>query len=923
MRFLCFVAAVGCFVGSAVTSVLSAQDPNPPAGQPAVQPANNNTVEHREIRDFFQRFQETTKDETAEKLMEFYDFDAMVQAIVELADVPLPPPGQAQMAVALRNQVQTQLTTLGVTWLRHKIVSTDFDQQRTRAEVFIRNWTESHGTSREIFVLQKIGGQWKIVDYNDLSMDVSMVSFTAAVMRDASQANAPVEMLQAVRGLLASMMAAAQEDTYQSVNELDQIRGYRLPHSMEGIRWKLAAAVYTAWDAAEAIECLDKVDAFGASAPFATYVRSNAYLILERYELAAKYAQQYLDEFGADADASLVLAAALEELGRTDEAIAAYKAAVTDTPENVESLVQLITLLPVQRKEEWTPLFQNTPIPEEAFELISDSLILAEKPDVLQILIDEMAAIDPQAQLIDFYRASVLHMRGQTDAAIDALQELIRKTDEASDWLSWFEYTLCEWVSDDVSRSGSDLVSVYSQCSDKETAFEWFLSADENDDATDAVRNQINEMIKLHLQEFGDDPNAHRNIAWRAFRLKDYETAKTEFRTAISLIPDDEEHEYDLAETRSELISCYIEQDQYAQAYRELEPKEEVFSILVEELDADDPTYQQLLKLHRETDPTNPRFVIEDATEAYQSGDYEKTLDLVGASLKRSGSEQNDTWQEMPLRRLQIRALAQLKRFDEALLAARQAGVEHRDYYRAIIYAVKGDRERFENAFVLSIGDETYYAREDYDDLDEIPEGWIGDTDTTSATPDASQRAFDRDFEIRRLILLLSEPRNVDAGRVLDAASDMGLQLFAIEPQRVTTDEDEYVCQWNGNACTLAIDGCRYFVHSGNTPFLEDREGSNFLIESDEVREAYAKHNAWIAIDIYTWPQNAQAGHPIAIPPQAEKRLCELAKRLAQDVALVAIHIDTEQIAKCDEAFFDKLLSNDPITAFQNEIVEP
>ncbi|TWU57240.1 hypothetical protein Poly59_01470 [Rubripirellula reticaptiva] len=114
-------------------------------------------------------------------------------------------------------------------------------------------------------------------------------------------------------------------------------------------------------------------------------------------------------------------------------------------------------------------------------------------------------------------------------------------------------------------------------------------------------------------------------------------------------------------------------------------------------------------------------------------------------------------------------------------------------------------------------------------------------------------------------------------------------------------DENGYVFQCNENVVIVASQKCKYFIQSSSKPYLHD---VNLLVKepgaNGELAKRISDHSAWIAIDIYQWPQNTEQAETVSIPRKASQRLVEYAKELVGDFATVAIHSDNQTFVPCD-----------------------
>ena len=873
------------------------------------------STQEREIRDFFDAYHSATKAESSDELCELYDFVEMAKQIIEQGEMAPSVLNPIQFASTLRTMIKKQFDVLDQTWSRHHIMRIDFSDDKQTADVFVRSWSDATGTAREMFRLRKVDEDWRIFDFSELSFGISTVALTSMVMRESFDNDRADEMVFGTRELMQAAVAAAGGDIYEAQQHIDSIVGYAMPRSLQSFRWQLAAAVYAGHDPYHTLELLDNADAFGAPSPIADYIRGTAYLEIERYEIAIKYFYAYLNRFGDDADAYQLLGHALEKLGRRDEAIRAYVAALMDTPDSVENLNGLALALPQDRKAEWVRFYRELPNPIESFETLADSFVDERDVAALEGLVQVASELDPNVAHLAYYQAMIRELRGEHQAAFDDLATLLQPIDADSESRHWYENSLF----DISAKCGSELRS-YDLSTNKIYAVQALRQSSFEDDETIANGPEPKVIETLYGKMLVDHPNkfeAWMEVGDWKFEQQQYDTAKGFFRNAMDAANDDDQR----FESLAQCVTCYLELNQALIAYDLFEPKEDVLDAIEYE-GVNDEVMKEIHARFRKSHPDSPRFLWEDLDAMLENGEHEKGLQRVTKAFediaaKKSSDLEGELEDEQQgesglLDVFKSRFLIGMKRYDEAIIAARQAPEGDRDFLRALVYAAKEDRSRFNAAKARYLETDDSHQPSDFDDAREVPKSWKND-----ASDSVSSVAFSSYQEVRRIVVLLQEPRSVDVDRVLKAMRETLPRLVAIDRQRAEENQDDYLFQADANSVFVASQGCRFLIHGEDSPYLADGNllVEQFSLESD-IADAAKQHKAWIAIEIFQWPQDSKKESARSIPPFATDRMASMIRELTGGVATVAIHADRQIFVKSDDAFFEALTGPNPIKAF-------
>lgn len=917
-----------------------------------------------EIRDFFREFESATQEETAERLIKSFDFELFVDAVIQQSGVDIAAPVRNQLLTQMSIMTRREYEALDDRWTRHKVVNVLWTEDKEIAEVFVRHWSEDLTTWRTIYYLKRTDQGLKIYDWMDLALGFSTVSLTAAILRDGAESNYPPQVAQGMQFLFRAMMALMQGEEDGAREWLGRSTGLAVSPVVEALRWHIGAALNLEYEPVYSLECVDKVEAFNDRVIMASFMRASAHMQLGNYEHVVRYAQDYLDQYGADSDTFYTLGVALQQLGRTEEAIEAFKAGLQDTPEAIDLVEELAITLPDDRKPEFAPTFKALPDPIEQFEYLADSFETYEDRVALETLIEVASSMSDELPHLEYYRILPLIFSEQHDEAFKRLVAAIKDPKTDQDYLTFYESRLCTLA----STLGKE-VEAYDVCTDKQEAIGVLVyhleSPDEPSPGTDEAdanrvskerADKVEKLYQRHAESAPDVPETWVMLAEYEIEKENYSAALVSLAKALKLA-DDSTNTFDVWEN---FVLCYVNLDQAIEGYKALEDKPTAFRHFRYLLDEESETFKAIEKLHRDHFPTDLQLVYRDVQSLYESEKYAELLDVADQGLTSNAGDEEPDWTLSEIRFYRILALAHLKRTDDALIASRGEDDETRDHLRALIYAIKGQRQRFSDAYKRCVETTGYFEAEQILEYVKVPEDWFPEV----AASENSE--FDPYFELRRVVFLLPEPIEIGSFVISQAIDAAELRLFEIQRSELSTSNGDFFCILNDRSAVVGIDQCKYFLSTGNEPYAGNLVGTidDFdweSVESDVIaeyealleaegtasassggpdqaatesksetddpdqatlRKAIKSHQAWLAIDIYTWPQNLEMDHPSVIPASASERLGWLARQLVGDRGTVAVHPDSDRVVLCSGEFFEALCGGDPMSAFSVETDE-
>ena len=603
-----------------------------------------------------------------------------------------------------------------------------------------------------------------------------------------------------------AVVQVGQEDFDAATESLEEVAGKPIPPFIESARWFFAAAVAIIDDATRTLEYLDKATAFQPDLPLANYMRSVAYNMLGRHELAAVSAQKFMARFGDDADAHYQLAEALRGMGKEAEAVEQLRKALADTPNSLGNVELLGLLLPKDQKAELAEHFVRLRDHSDGFQYLADTYEIEQDADALDVLIKAMEKINPEERLLDYYRAVVMSDRGQHARAFAFLEKILKTMNAEDEDREWYEDLYFQ------QAIGADqLLALYQAAENpQQRVRELFEQATDLDEYA-----RLGELIAAHLKAFPDDPDAHLMAGDVEYYQNQFESADQHYARGLQCKQEDAAVTDELIRSR---VICWHELGKSIEAYEQLEPKEKVFEELISWED-DEETIGKLIELHRKQFPQSFAVARWSAQQSFESEDYESVVKILVPALKRldQANAQNDEdglGQRFAADSLLIRALIRLGKFDQALDAAKNAlGEEEQAFYQAIVHAANKDETAFKKAAKIC-ADEYGYDEYDFIYDDDFPAGFAGLSRT--ADIDDSQPA-----DLRSLAVLVAAPIPVDPQSMTRAASEAWqIRLFLEQYDQLDQGAEDYVCEVTNDACIVSVEGFRFFRSIQARPLL-------------------------------------------------------------------------------------------------------
>ena len=911
------------------SSALWAQDPNRvKAGQNTPVQADANTPPadaaiRQQIEDFFTEYETAMRADTADELLKMVDFKAFADFVLDQAQIEFPEGIRRLLVTRLIQATKQEFGIAGEAWDRHRVLqATPFKDGKT-VEVFVRTWSEDGESSRNIFWLEK-SDRWRIIDWLDVELGIRNSTLISSILRETHASKQSKESIQTLNLLNQLFVAARQQDVDSTDELLADLTGRYVPNSIEGLRWIVEASTASYYEPLAALEATEKAEAFEPDAVLTDYLRLKAYFDLGEYQRTIHHAQRYLNRFGADESTYLIKGLAHAELGQIDAALESYEAGLEDNPQSFDLISQYVSDLPEDQKDKASQYFLAIPNLMESFEDFADDFEANEEYIALQILLDAATSIGETVPHREYYESIVLQGQGDPTAAMEKLIAAVDQLDADDYYREYYEQAICT-----AAIKSSQVMRAYEICEDKVACFRSLLNglhAELNDQNTDSqakpddqVRSKaeadIDELVAKHLATHSADWLTFVILGDRAYYNEDYEKAKTHYESALKYRSKDDSSDTFLYN----VVDCHIETDSIIAYYQSSDFKQQVYDIARYRLSSDSQEYQELQRLHRANFPNLPEFVLSQMETLYAEGRYQEAYDAF-ARLEVEENEEEKSYLMQQIEFIRVLCLARLGKNDDAILSARRLEEEYRDIARALIFAIRNDRNGFRGAVQRLIAAEQELSREEFAEWVDVPEAWFeGLISKDSSTATSNPAGFAPYDEIRRLVFLANEPVPLDMRLIREAAADAGLSLFEIHRQQLLTEQENYVCALSPDAFIVSSKGFKFFLYKREARFLDQLSSAG--IEYDESDEALqsriAEHASWFSIDVLAWPQATDRQGPSAIPQDAVRRMIQLADSLMGGKATVAIHVDGAEAVACDPELFSRLKASPKIDSLR------
>lgn len=671
-------------------------------------------AEVAEINDFFSRMVKAQNEQGAElEIDRYFDIDAMVGQLLEAIDLEENLVARDSLNLRLRQRLEQEFGDEMLHGVRSQVAAVDLDNANRKAVVMLRTWRRDGVSIRQRYWLVRKEANWRIVDVEDVTLNLRMSTLMAAIAGEVLAAENPLAMAESIAGLEKTISAINSGDYYAANEHLLAMDGLPLPASVESVRWvlKSSVAVYF-FDPNECLRCLDKAIEYQADIPIVRYNQAVAFNMLGQSKDALEAAQQFTDRYGSDADAQREIGIALQELGRDQEALEAFRDGLKDTPNSVDNLAYLGLLLPDDEKEEIVRHFQTLTDPVGSFHVLADAFYSNKDVVALERIIETFRESHPDEPSGNYYAAQLHAERDEYEQAVELLAQVLDLVPD--------QYAYLELFVDCCLEIGRPIYA-YDLATDKREAFDRL--ANSLIASSDWPGAQL--LLERHHEVDSEDPNYHLMRGEFFFYQDDFNAADKAYAEVDT---DDQPWLTEMA--RLSRVACWFHLDKSIEALSEFQSAETTFNELAEMMLAEE-RYDDILKLtHAYRELAGEDFYVRywELVLTWQEQDYERAVEDGIAILTEAEEAETNFfgWRTQSVESMIVRSLVRLKRYPKALKIATCSTDRDGDpYYEAIVFLASGRIDDFKRAFnemaLFGYSVETLLADEDMGPILEQP----------------------------------------------------------------------------------------------------------------------------------------------------------------------------------------------------------
>ena len=465
-----------------------------------------------------------------------FDAERLFDEVVARGDLPREFTGAAPRRAfasgfrqGIANDLEDWKATFG--WARHRIRRVERVGGGGEALVYLTTYEDDGLTNRwRIWAhRQSAAVPWRLYDFEELLTGVRLSTLTGMTLAGGKLA----PWAGAMNDIGKAGVALTRADLDAGEQALARCESVKFPPEIEGLRLILRASLQIQRGQYEpALETLDAAAAARPDSPAPDYHRAQAYAWLERHAESLAATERFEATFGPEADNLYAKGAALENLGRLPEALAAYRAGLDDEPDSFDNLVALGAALPAAAdaaeggKAELRDRFARSSMSPEFFRQVAEHFDEAGDAAALRAVLDAYALKRPADPYAAYYEAR-LHARADRHrAAAETARAAMPRAE--GDALAALRHVYF----DAVYQSGK-VTEAYRQApagEERAVAFRELatrLQQAEDDDG-------LAELVEARQADAPDDPYAHYSAGWVHHTKGDFQAADRAYAAAAS-----------------------------------------------------------------------------------------------------------------------------------------------------------------------------------------------------------------------------------------------------------------------------------------------------------------------------------------------------------------------------------------------------
>lgn len=544
------------------------------------------------------------------------------------------------------------------------------------------------------------GSAWRIYDYEELTFSVRLSVLMSAMfgtINNGKPAPWVIELQKFVN--VAALVESEQWD--QAQVEIESINFNSAPADLRALRHMLlSSALMGQMKLGEAEEQIVLAEQLTPDSPMVAYSRAILHITDERFDLAMPYIDRYIELLGVDADIYELQMAALEGLGRHDEAVQAGERMVSDNP-SAYTVAEFGLVLNESEKTRIGDLIMELGIRPDGFEVIGELYYQNDDIAALREAVRGFKAVDPSGHNTAYYDALVKQEDEQYAAAAETLRSVISQIADPElrqPYLQLYWSTMCQ---------AGKALQAYNEAEAPNSAYAEMASVMYWEDQME----KLLELSLLHINKRNTDPWGHFYAGTCLAAKEGWDQADRHFANAMSRAVDDQTKQT----IRIEWVDCLIMAGRWHQVIERVGRDPATLDMVMWHLidEKDDKSLEALLDTRDQDTPTIGRAYVYSLRGAHaMAADY-----LIAYHDDLRNEEQIYDFD-----RLIVNSLVRSERFEEALKHAKVSTEFDGDpYYELVVHIASGEVDKSIQVAQACV-DEHYYDQATFYDDDLILE---------------------------------------------------------------------------------------------------------------------------------------------------------------------------------------------------------
>lgn len=522
---------------------------------------------------------------------------------------------------------------------------------------------------------------WQFYDFEDLDVNLRASILMASMLAQADDDGGLEDTMEFLTSLQRLGEAYAYEDYEAAEPLLDRMGELEVRDDLRAVYLSsLAGFQEMNWELDEALASLAEARRLRPDMPILDYQAASILRTQGNSEEAVAAARRYRDELGGDAEIDTILGGALADLGRTEEARAAFRGALEDDDQAIDALAGLAGLCGPDDRTEVAERFGDVVDAPDWMDYLADAAMTAGSHDGMLALCDGLDALAPDDPNVEYWRAQVAMEREEWTAALDLLAGALPRApeEELSAYLAEYAAALVQGL------PAEEQVAAYERI--RSLGLPAFEAVCGELYGTDSAG--IRAIAASYAEVSKEDPNGALWVARSWSDEEDFARAEEAYGEAASLARDD----VLAASIHEERIHNLVVAGSLADAYA-LEPREESWFWILDSAHVLDDAEKltAALALRTADRPDDPELPAWRGYVAFLADDLDAAAEAfadANLALPRF-AEMGYDWSFIEAH---ARTLARLGRFDEASAIAEAYAEDYEDpLLLAVVAARQGD----------------------------------------------------------------------------------------------------------------------------------------------------------------------------------------------------------------------------------------